>query len=135
MPNNDAVASLAAIAPKAVPTLGRFAQRLSGPVKDAALDASAQAEGGNSGWMRGKCLGMASKCAAPAKSPSSDHLDASQSRAFDAGELSDSIEHIRAADPDIQPVFTDWVSNAEDRHALEQTLEALRLTMIAEERP
>ena len=65
---------------------------------------------------------------------SSDHLDRART-ALDAGELAESIEHIRAADPEIQPVFTDWMDNAENRHVLEQTLEALRLTMIAEERP
>jgi hypothetical protein len=54
---------------------------------------------------------------------------------LEAGELAETIEHIRAIDADLQPVFTDWLQNAEDRHLLEETLEALRLTMIAEERP
>ena len=53
---------------------------------------------------------------------------------LERGELSDSIEQIRATDENVQAVFTDWLNNAEDRLLLEQTLEALRLTMIAEDR-
>jgi hypothetical protein len=132
MPNNDAVARLSAIAPKAVPTLADLRSTFPA-LRDAALDASAQAEGGNSGWMR-QVFGDGIQVRRAGDVTTSDYLDQAKA-ALDAGNLSDSVEHIRAAGTDIQPVFTDWVSNAEDRLTLEQTLEALRLTMIAEERP
>lgn len=132
MPSNDAVARLSAIAPKAVPTLADLRSTFPA-LRDAALDASAQAEGGNSGWMR-QVFGDGIQVRRTGDVTAGDHLDQAKD-ALDAGNLADSIEHIRAAGTDIQPVFTDWLSNAEDRHALEQTLEALRLTMIAEERP
>ncbi|NQY12314.1 MAG: hypothetical protein HRT81_00445 [Henriciella sp.] len=132
MPNNDAVARLSAIAPKAVPTLADLRSTFP-TLRDAALDASAQAEGGSSGWMR-QVFGDGIQVRRAGDVTTSDHLDQAKA-ALDAGNLSDSVEHIRAAGTDIQPVFTDWVSNAVDRLTLEQTLEALRLTMIAEKRP
>jgi hypothetical protein len=54
---------------------------------------------------------------------------------LEAGDLPGAIALIDTLDPDLQAVFTDWRNNADDRHMLEQSLEALRLTMIAEERP
>lgn len=132
MPGNDAVARLAPIAPQAIPTLSDLRAAFPG-LMNQALDASARAEGGSSSWMRG-LFGDGIQVRKQGEVTSGDHLDQAKA-ALDAGQLSDSIEHIRAADPDVQPVFTDWLNNAEDRHLLEQTLEALRLTMIAEERP
>ena len=132
MPSNDAVTRLAPIAPKAVPTLADLRDTFPA-LREAALDASARAEGGNSGWMR-QVFGDGIQVRRTGDVTTGDHLDQAKA-ALDAGELPDAIEHIRAAGADIQPVFTDWLNNAEDRHALEQTLEALRLTMIAEERP
>ena len=132
MPNNDAVSRLAPIAPKAIPTLADLRDAFP-PLLDTALDASARAEGGNSGWMR-QIFGDGIQVRREGDVTTGDHLDRAKA-ALDAGELSESMEHIRAADPNIQPVFTDWLNNAEDRHLLEQTLEALRLATIAEERP
>ena len=63
-----------------------------------------------------------------------DQLNAAAD-ALQAGDLSNAIQSVRVLDADLQPVFTDWLDNAEDRLLLEETLEALRLTMIAEERP
>ena len=132
MPGNDAVARLAPIAQQAVPTLSDLRATFPALVEDA-LDASARAEGGSSSWIRG-IFGDGIQVRKQGEVTSSDHL-ARAKTALDAGELAETIEHIRAADPDVQPVFTDWLNNAENRHELEQTLEALRLTMIAEERP
>jgi len=132
MPGNDAVARLGPIAVQTVPTLSDL--RASFPaLVQTALDASARAEGGGSSWIRG-VFGDGIQVRRQGEVTSSDHLDRART-ALEAGELAESIEHIRAADPDVQPVFTDWLDNAENRHLLEQTLEALRLTMIAEERP
>ena len=63
-----------------------------------------------------------------------DQLDAAEA-ALQAGDLGNAIQSVRALAPNLQPVFTDWLDNADDRLLLEETLEALRLTMIAEERP
>jgi len=132
LPGNEAVTRLAPLASQAVPTLSDL--RASFPaLVQTALDNSARAEGGSSSWIRG-VFGDGIQVRKQGEVTSSDHLDRART-ALDAGELAESIEHIRAADSEIQPVFTDWMDNAENRHMLEQTLEALRLTMIAEERP
>ena len=132
MPGNNAVRSLSSVSSKAVPTRADLTATLPALI-DQALDQDAQARSGGSGWMRdlfGDGIQVRRKDAVTTR----DHLDRATA-ALEAGELSDTIEHIRAIDADLQPVFTDWVQNAEDRHLLEETLEALRLTMIAEERP
>lgn len=132
MPGNDAVANLASVASKAVPTRSDLTAAFPALV-DEALDREAQSASGGSGWMRsvfGDGIQVRRKDAVTTR----DHLDLART-ALDGGELAETIEHIRAIDADLQPVFTDWVQNAEDRHLLEETLEALRLTMIAEERP
>jgi len=132
MPSNDAVAGLAPIAAKAVPTMTELRDSFPG-LTDQALDASAQAEGGSAGWMR-TLFGDGIQVRQTGETTNNDHLNAAKA-ALDTGDLLEAIQHIRAADANIQSVFTDWLNNAEDRHQLEQTLEALRLTMIAEERP
>lgn len=132
MPGNGAVRSLSSVASKAVPTRADLTATFPA-LKKQALDRDAQTSNGNSGWMRslfGDGIQVRKKDAVTAR----DHLNRA-SAALQAGELAETIEHIRAIDTDLQPVFTDWLQNAEDRHLLEETLEALRLTMIAEERP
>ncbi len=132
MPGNGAVRSLSSVASKAVPTRSDLTATFPA-LKDQALDREAQTSSGNSGWMRslfGDGIQVRRKDAVTAR----DHLNRAFA-ALEAGELAETIEHIRAVDADLQPVFTDWLQNAEDRHLLEETLEALRLTMIAEERP
>ena len=132
MPGNDAVARLASVASKAVPTRSDLIATLPALI-DEALDREAQSASGGSGWMR-SVFGDGIQVRRKDAVTTSDHLDLART-ALDGGELAETIEHIRAIDADLQPVFTDWVQNAEDRHLLEETLEALRLTMIAEERP
>ena len=132
MPGNDAVANLASVASKAVPTRSDLTAAFPALV-DEALDREAQSASGGSGWMR-SVFGDGIQVRRKDAVTTSDHLDLART-ALDGGELAETIEHIRAIDADLQPVFTDWVQNAEDRHLLEETLEALRLTMIAEERP
>ncbi|MEL7108357.1 MAG: hypothetical protein AAGL99_03745 [Pseudomonadota bacterium] len=131
MPSNDAIARLAPIAPKAVPPLSELRADFPALATEA-LNQSARSEGGNSGWMRA-VFGDGIQVRQQGVDTDSDHLDRAAT-ALDAGDLSETIEHIRAADTAVQSVFTDWLNNAEDRLTLEQTLEALRLTMIAEER-
>jgi len=132
MPGNGAVRSLSSVSSKAVPTRADLTATLPALI-NAALDQEARTGAGGSGWMRdlfGDGIQVRRKDAVTTR----DHLDLATS-ALDAGEMAETIEHIRAIDTDLQPVFTDWLQNAEDRHLLEETLEALRLTMIAEERP
>lgn len=132
MPGNDAVARLASVASKAVPTRSDLTAALPALI-DEALDREAQSASGGSGWMR-SVFGDGIQVRRKDAVTTSDHLNRA-SAALEGGELAETIEHIRAIDADLQPVFTDWVQNAEDRHLLEETLEALRLTMISEERP
>jgi hypothetical protein len=132
MPGNGAVRSLSSVASKAVPTRTELIAAFPA-LKEVALDREAESSPGGSGWMRGLFgdgIQVRRKDAVTAR----DHLNLAAAT-LEAGELAETIEHIRAIDADLQPVFTDWLQNAEDRHLLEETLEALRLTMIAEERP
>lgn len=131
MPGNDAVSRLTAIAPKAVPTLSDLRQRFP-TLKDQALDAAAEAEGTGSSWMR-SLFGDGIQVRQAGEETPGDQLGRAETM-LEQGELSDSIEQIRATEENVQAVFTDWLNNAEDRLLLEQTLEALRLTMIAEDR-
>ena len=132
MPGNSAVQRLEPISAKAVPTLSDLTATFPA-LMDRALDIDAEMSSTGSGWMRslfGDGIQVRRKDAVTAR----DHLNRAFA-ALEARELSETIEHIRAIDSNLQPVFTDWVQNAQDRHMLEETLEALRLTMIAEERP
>ncbi|MEL6862639.1 MAG: hypothetical protein AAGL11_12440 [Pseudomonadota bacterium] len=132
MPSNSAVQNLAPIATKAVPTVSDLKATYPA-LMDRALDLEAQTMPGNSSWMRslfGDGIQVRRADAVTAR----DHLLLAQSD-LEAGDLSETLEHLEAIDSNLQPVFTDWVQSAQDRHMLEETLEALRLTMIAEERP
>lgn len=132
MPENDAVRRLSPISTKAIPTQTDLIETFPALIDDA-LDLEASANSSGTGWMRG-LFGDGIQVRRKNAVTTRDHLDRATT-ALTSGELSETIEHIRAIDADLQPVFTDWVQNAEDRHLLEETLEALRLTMIAEERP
>lgn len=132
MPDNDAVDRLAAIAPKAIPTLSDLQASFS-PLIAEALDQSAAAEGGNANWMRA-VFGDGIQVRRTGELSLREQLDQAQST-LQSGDLNAAIEQIQALDANLQPVFTDWLNSAQDRNQLEQTLEALRLSMIAKERP
>lgn len=132
MPGNAAVEKLAPVSTRAVPPLSDLRDRFPA-LMDTALDRDAEAQSGTAGWMRtlfGDGIQVRQKDAVTAR----DHLDRAKV-ALDTGDLAASLEHIRALDSNLQPVFTDWLQDAGDRYQLEETLEALRLTMLAEERP
>lgn len=132
MPGNSAVQNLGSISTKAVPTLSDLTATFPA-LMDRALDIDAETSSTGSSWMRslfGDGIQVRRKDAITAR----DHLNRAFA-ALEARELAETIEHIQAIDSNLQPVFTDWVQSAQDRHMLEETLEALRLTMIAEERP
>lgn len=132
LPQNDAVERLAPIAGTAIPT--RADLRAAYPaLMERALRKAASTSGGGASWMR-NLFGDGIQMRQQGSVTSRDHLDRALA-ALDDDDLAGAVEHVRAVDADLQPVFTDWVNNAEDRHQLEQTLEALRLTMIAKERP
>lgn len=132
MPSNQAVQRLSSIAPNAVPTVSDL--RAAFPaLSEQALDQEAVEQGGASSWMRG-LFGDGIQVRQTGQVTTNDQLDTATT-ALGTGDLSNAIEAVRSLGPDLQPVFTDWLDNAEDRLTLEETLEALRLTMIAEERP
>ena len=132
LPGNEAVDRLAPIAGTAIPTLSSLRIAYP-PLMERALDQAASETGGSAPWMR-NLFGDGIQVRQQGSVTSRDHLDRAEAALRDS-DLAAAIEHVRAVDADLQPVFTDWVNNAEDRHQLEQTLEALRLTMIAKERP
>ena len=132
MPSNQAVGRLSGIAAEATPTVADL--RAGFPALRAeALDQDAESQGGASGWMRG-LFGDGIQVRQTGKVTTGDQLDAAAT-ALQAGDLGNAIQSVRALDANLQPVFTDWLDNADNRLLLEESLEALRLTMIAEERP
>ena len=132
MPGNNAVSRLAPLAPKAIPTLSDLRADLPSLI-DQALDQDAKSDGTGSSWMR-TVFGDGIQVRRADEVTTRDHLDRA-TEALQAGSLSDAMAHIQSVDSNLQPVFTDWLNNAEDRDQLEQTLEALRLAMIAKDRP
>lgn len=132
MPSNTAIGRLAPLATDPIPTLSELSAALP-PLIDQALDQDARDAGTGSNWMR-QVFGDGIQVRRAGETSASDLLDEAQS-ALAMGDLNTAIAQIRALDADLQSVFTDWLNNADKRLILEQSLEALRLTMIAEERP
>ncbi|MHA7898893.1 MAG: COG4223 family protein [Henriciella sp.] len=132
MPGNQAIERLATIAPNPVPTIADLQSRLPALIEQA-LDQDALNEGTSQSWMR-RIFGDGIQVRRTGEVTTRDQLTSAEA-ALNSGDLAASIAQVRAIDADLQPVFTDWLNNADDRLMLEQTLEALRLTMIAEERP
>ncbi|MEL7111372.1 MAG: hypothetical protein AAGK93_00360 [Pseudomonadota bacterium] len=132
MPGNQAIDRLANIAPNPVPTLAELRADLPALINEA-LDQDARDDGAGSSWMR-TVFGDGIQIRRSGETTPRDQLMTAQT-ALEAGDLATAIEQIRGLDADLQPVFTDWLDNADNRYRLEETLEALRLTMIAEERP
>ena len=132
MPPNQAIGRLAPLATDPIPTLTELSNAFPALMKTA-LDQDARDAGTGSNWMR-QVFGDGIQVRRAGETSASDQLKDAEA-ALAAGDLGTAIELIRALDPDLQPVFTDWLNNADKRLMLEQTLEALRLTMIAEERP
>ena len=132
MPGYQASGRLAPLATDPIPTLSDLSGTLP-ELTDRALDQDARAAGTGNSWMR-QVFGDGIQVRRDGELTTTDHLRGAET-ALAAGDLGTAIEQIRALDADLQPVFTDWLNNADNRLMLEQTLEALRLTMIAEERP
>ena len=132
MPGNQAVQRLSPIAAKPIPTVSDLANQLP-ELNRQALDTEARQNGTGSSWIRG-IFGDGIQVRREGQTTVRGTLDVAETR-LQEGDLPAAIALIEALDPDLQPVFTDWLNNAQDRHMLEQSLEALRLTMIAEERP
>lgn len=131
LPGNRAASDLAPLAIKQIPTLSELRESFP-PLAEAALDLEAETSPGASGFIRnlfGDGVSVRRKEGAMAL----DHIETART-ALSAGKLNDAAKALKSLDPEIQSVFTDWVNNAEDRVLLETMLEALRLTMIAEER-
>lgn len=132
LPENEAAQGLEPIAAQAVPTLSDL-QRQFPALRDEALDLEAEQKGGGSSWMR-SIFGDGVQVRVKDEVTSQDQLEQANS-ALQSGDLPEAIARIEALSTDLQPVFTEWLDNAATRHQLEESLEALRLTMIAEERP
>jgi hypothetical protein len=132
MPSNQAVQRLSPIAAKPIPTISDLATQFPA-LNRQAFDEEARQAGSGSSWIRG-IFGDGIQVRREGETTVRGTLEAAET-SLQEGDLTSAIALIKGLDPDLQAVFTDWLNNAEDRHMLEQSLEALRLTMIAEERP
>ncbi len=132
LPNTGAANNLSELATKAIPTIAALREQFP-DLMETALDVDANADTNESGWMR-NIFGDGITVRRKDEVGTRDHLNRAMA-ALQSNELRETVEHIQALAPDVQAVFTGWVDNAEDRARLEETLEALRLTMIAKDRP
>lgn len=132
LPDNSAVQTLAPLAAKAVATRADLIDRFD-DLRAPALDAEAAAISGTAAWMRGvfgdgiTIQKSGENSAAEVLNRATEHLE--------NGDLSQAIVQVESLPENVQTVFTDWLDNARERTALENALEALRLTMIARDRP
>ncbi len=132
MPDEPTVRALAPLAATGAPTFSDLRDQFPA-LRRQALDAEASAAGGSTGWMRsvfgdGIIVRRAGEASAVTVLETAD-------AALARGDLSAAIAQIDTLSTNIQPVFTDWLDNARHRQSLEDALEALRLTMIAKDRP
>ena len=132
LPGNAAVARLEPLSTEAVATLADL-RRDFPDLTSEALAADPAGNSGASGWMR-SIFGDGVTVRREGETVLKDQLDEA-AKQLQAGDLGRTIDQIEALDPAVQTVFTDWLDNARKRQTLEDTLEALRLTMISKDRP
>lgn len=132
LPNQRSVAALAPLAATGAPTLASLNDQFPA-LERRALDADAEAMGEAAGFMRG-IFGDSLKVRRDGEVSSADLLDAA-SLALESGDLANAIAELEKLTPGPKAVFGDWLEKANGRLTLENTLEALRLTMIAKARP
>lgn len=132
MPNDARLRTLAPIAATGAATLANLQSQFP-DLSRRALDAEARSIGGSAGWMRAifgdgvTVLRSEQDNAADTLNKANVHLANNNLRA--------AIGQLETLDPAVQSVFTDWLDNARNRQSLEDALQALRLTMIAKDRP
>lgn len=132
LPGNAAVARLEPLATEAVTTLDELSKDFPDLISEA-LAADPVSNSGASGWMR-SIFGDGVTVRRDGETVLKDELAAAAEH-LQTGDLNRTIDQIEALDPAVQTVFTDWLDNARKRQTLEDTLEALRLTMISKDRP
>lgn len=132
MPDAPILARLEPLASENVPTYTDL-RRAFDALQDQARDAAAAADTSTPGWMR-TVFGDGLKVRRDGEVPIDDLLQAT-SAALAKNNLDAAFEQIDAMPGSVQSVFTDWRDSARKRQVLEDTLDALRLTMIAKDRP
>lgn len=131
LPENAAVEALAPLSISGAPTMADLRVRFA-PLKRAALDEDARTAGGGAGLMR-SIFGDGIKVRREGAENVVDQLDEAEA-ALAENNLTRAISLVKSLPEPVQTVFTDWLSSAVQRESLETALEALRLTMIAEDR-
>ena len=132
LPGNRALPPLAPVATGGAPTL--FALKGDFPnLKRRALDAEAKTKGGSAGWMRA-IFGDGITVQRDGETGAGAALQTAET-ALETGDLASAIAAIESLGPDVQSIFTDWLNNARNRQTLDTSLNTLRLTLLAKERP
>lgn len=132
MPDNRQVKALQPLAETGAPTLAELREQFSGLARRA-LDAEAARIGGGTNWMR-SIFGDGITIRRADEDDAGNAIDKA-TISLSQGDLAAAITQIETLDTDVQAVFTDWLNNARKRQSLEDGLEALRLAMIAKDRP
>lgn len=127
-PNVETLGTYASVETKTLTELQTEFTRL----EDRALDVDAKAQGGSASWLR-SMLGNAVTVRRDGEISTADQIETAET-ALANRDLRTAIEAIEPLSPGVQAVFTDWLQSANQRLALEEALEGLRLTMIAKDR-
>ncbi len=132
MPDEAAVLALQPIAATGALTIFDLREQFAA-LESRALDAEATDAGGATSLMR-SIFGDGVKVRRAGQDNAVDRLEAAHDY-LTRDNLRAAIAEIEALPPDVQSVFTDWLDNAQQRQSLDDALEALRLAMIAKDRP
>ncbi len=132
LPSDPAIEALAPLAVSGAPTMADLRVRFA-PLRRQALDSDAKESGSGTGWLR-SVFGDGVKVRREGEVNAVDVLDDAEA-ALAENDLARAIRAVESLSEGVQIVFTDWLDSARQRESLETSLEALRLTMIAKDRP
>lgn len=103
------------------------------PLKRTALKIDADSKGGTASVLQ-SLFGDGVKVRRADEVDTASVLETAQT-ALVTGDIEAALSAIDTLSPDIQAVFTDWRDDAQNRLTLEDSLDTLRLAMIAKDRP
>ncbi|MEM1086827.1 MAG: hypothetical protein AAGH90_03795 [Pseudomonadota bacterium] len=123
---------LAPIAMTGAPTLPDLRESFR-PLKRTALKADAESQGATQSVLN-TLFGDGIRVRREGEVSAADIIDAADA-ALITGDLDNALASLDTLPTNIQSVFTDWRQDADNRLTLEDSLDRLRLTMIAKDRP
>ncbi|MEM1088683.1 MAG: hypothetical protein AAGH90_13240 [Pseudomonadota bacterium] len=131
-PEQAELEALRPLASTSVPTLPELVEMFR-TVKRDALKRDAESQGTTQSVLN-TLFGDGIRVRREGETSSVDALETAEAALIN-GDLDAALSALETLPPNLQPVFTDWRQNASNRLTLERSLDRLRLTMIAKDRP